>query len=244
VLAIVAVVGGWLGWSTLSGGGEGGGEREGPPVVIPDLPAELEPAMRMVAESAFAEMLDSLRTMAPRFSLAEEPNPDWLAGVYLANAGEYDDVAAYWEAFRSYAETVQGADEEIFVDVLRVRLDASEVPAEARDTVFARARAGFQAAAPDRREVYRDVEELVEAATDLHEFLIANQSSIAYESAAGLSRDPVTEAIPSTPALGEEMWDRVGRIPNALEGLGILDRVTTDRILDVILRRLEATGVR
>jgi hypothetical protein len=244
VVAVAAVTGGWLAWSALRGGEDGSEEAEAPSVVIPDLPAELEPAMRALADSTLSETLDSLRTMAAGFSLASEPNPDWLAGVYLANAEQYRDVVTYWETFRSYVDAVRGADEDIFLGVLRERLPASDVPPEARDTVFSRIRAGFQATTLGRSDVYDDLAELVDAATDLHEFLAANQVNIAYESAAGLSRDPVTEAIPSTPALGEEMWERVGRIPTALEGLGILDRVTTARILDVVFRRIGSVGVR
>ena len=244
VALIVAVAGGWLGWSALRGDGEGDDEAEAQPVVIPDLPAELEPAMRTVAEEALSETLDSLRAMAAQFSLASEPNPDWLAGVYLANAGRYGDVITYWESFRRYAEAVSDSHEDIFDEALRSRLAASDVPPESRDTVLARVRAGYQAMRPNRLGVYLALQELIDASTDLHEFLVANQANIEYESAAGLSRDPVTEAIPSNPALGEEMWERVGRIPTAMEGLGIFDRVTTDRILEVFFRRLGSIGIR
>lgn len=241
-VVVAAGVGGWWVWSA-SGAGSDPTEAEAVPAV-PELPPELESLVGPVAASAYGDMLDSLRAMAAGFDLPAEPNPDWLAGVYLANADAYPDVAAYWEAFRRYLDRVRSVDEDMFMDAFGARLDASGIPAGDRDTVTVRVRAGFQASAGDRAAVYDQLASLIQAATELHQFLVANGSNIAYEPAAGLSRDPVTEAIPSTQALGDEMWERVGRIPTALDALGTLDRVTTERILDVFFRRLESTGIR
>jgi hypothetical protein len=80
----------------------------------------------------------------------------------------------------------------------------------------ARAEAGFLAARPDRRPVYQRLRDVVVAALGLHEFLVANEDNIEYDPAAGgASRDPVLEAVPATPELGTEMWDRVDSITTA-----------------------------
>jgi hypothetical protein len=83
------------------------------------------------------------------------------------------------------------------------------------------------------------------AALSLHTFLEANEGDIDYEPASGgLSRDPVLEAVPASEELGDEMWARVGEITDALDALGLLDRVTTDRLAAVFFEKLAATPIR
>jgi hypothetical protein len=83
----------------------------------------------------------------------------------------------------------------------------------------------------------------VTAALDLHQFLIDNESEIAYDPAAGgVSRDPVLEAVPRTRELGTEMWSRVDRITEALDALGALDRVTTERLTAALFDRIRRAG--
>ncbi|HZD06524.1 MAG TPA: hypothetical protein VE173_16545 [Longimicrobiales bacterium] len=242
----MVIAAGAAGWWLWAGGGSDGEatEAEAPAPPVPELSPELEALVGPVAEAAYGDMLDSLRAMAAAFDLPAEPNPDWLAGVYLANADAYPDVSGYWDAFRRYLERVRAVDEAAFMDAFAARLGESEIPAGQRDTVTARVRAGFQAAAADRQAIYEQLGDLVYAATDLHDFLVANGDNITYEPAMGISRDPVLEAVPATPTLGDEMRKRMGRIPTALDALGTLDRVTTDRILEVFFRRLQSTGIR
>ena len=40
------------------------------------------------------------------------------------------------------------------------------------------------------------------------------------------------------------MWDNVDKITEALDGLGALDRVTTDRLLELFLGQLGAVSIR
>jgi len=87
------------------------------------------------------------------------------------------------------------------------------------------------------------MDDLVNAALDLHEFLVRNEADIEYAPAAGgVSRDPVLEAVPVTKALGDQMWDMVDRITEAMDALGSLDRVTTDRLVSVLLDRIREAG--
>ena len=75
-------------------------------------------------------------------------------------------------------------------------------------------------------------------------FLLDNEQLIAYEPAtAGVSRDPVLEAVPSTEMLGEEMWGLVGSITDALAALGTLDRVTRERLFAVLFDRIRSAGI-
>ena len=86
---------------------------------------------------------------------------------------------------------------------------------------------------------------MADAALRLHSFLLQHQDRIDHEPAvAGLSRDPVLEAVPDTEELGTEVWNRVAEITSALDALGFLDKVTTDRLLEVFFTKLESVAVR
>ena len=87
------------------------------------------------------------------------------------------------------------------------------------------------------------MDDLITAALDLHRFLVDNESQIEYDPAAGgVSRDPVLEAVPNTKELGTEMWSRVDRITSALDALGTLDKVTTERLTAVLFDRIRRAG--
>ena len=46
-----------------------------------------------------------------------------------------------------------------------------------------------------------------------------------------------------TEELGDEMWGRVGQITSALDALGTLDRVTTERLTAVLFDRIRRAGI-
>ena len=97
----------------------------------------------------------------------------------------------------------------------------------------------------DRRVVYKRLEAVIDASLSLHEFLVANQDRITYDPAAGgASRDPVLEAVPDDPKIGKEMGDLMFAITQSLDGLGALDRVTTDRLLELFSEQLGAVPIR
>jgi hypothetical protein len=50
--------------------------------------------------------------------------------------------------------------------------------------------------------------------------------------------------VPDTPELGTEMWNRVDRITESLDALGALDQVTTGRLMDLLVTRLQAIPIR
>jgi hypothetical protein len=241
----VAVVGagGFFGWKAFQA------RRSAPPpeetapalpaVVIPSIPAELLPRMRDLGELALGDMLAELGTAEAKLAIPAEPNGDWLAGIYLADASRFRDVQAFWEGIGAFVNQVRESDTRVFHERYQARLAEAGVAADTAAILLERADSGFLATREDRFEAYALMDDLVNAALDLHEFLLANEARIDYAPAAGgMSRDPVLEAVPQTKELGEEMWDRVDRITAALDAMGTLDKVTTERLTAVLFDRI------
>lgn len=232
-------------WFLTRGGDAEAASDTAPRVELPSISPSLEPVFRTVAAQAFAAAVDSLRTLPAGEAVPAEPHGDWLAGRYMANAGRYADVRAYWEALGRYVQVMRARESEVFGAALEVALDTVTLAPDDRAAVVTRSRAGFEAAAVDRDAVYAQLRAVIDAALSLHVFLEQNQESIEFEpAAAGLSRDPVLEAVPSTEALGDEMWNQVAEITSALDALGFLDRVTTERLLGVFFEKLSAVDIR
>jgi hypothetical protein len=248
-VVLLLVGGGWFSWNSFRNRQvtrATAPEEIDPPVAIPTIPAELEPRLQAVAAAAKTDWLAELRTQIPaERGLPAEPDRAWLGGSYLADASLHASVGEYWGALSDYLADVQDRDEEIFVSFFRARLDSAAVTGPDAETLGERARAGFQAARPDRRVVYRRLGAVIDAAMGLHEFLVTNEDEIEYDPAAGgSSRDPVLEAVPATPELGDAMWSRVDRITESLDGMGALDRVTTERLLELFVAQMEAVAIR
>lgn len=243
-VAAAAVVGAGA-WYVVTGGGDADGSGAAPVVELPPISPSLEPVFREAAGQAMAATVDSLQGLPSRAAVPDEPHADWLAGSYMARAGEYGDVRLYWEALGRYVQIMRAREGELFRAALGAALDSVVLADDDRAAVVARSEAGFAAAAPDREGVYGQLRAVVDAALSLHLFLEQNQDAIDYEPAdAGLSRDPILEAVPATEALGEEMWNQVAEITSALDALGYLDRVTTERLLDVFFGKLAAVEIR
>lgn len=249
VLLVVVGGGGWFGWTKFRArqAAQATAETEvvDPPVTIPDIAAELEPRMSALADSAEVDLVAALRTTIPaEKALPVEPDRQWLSGRYLGDASQFASIGEYWSALGGYLEDMQAREEELFASFYQTRLDSAGVTGPDAEAMLARARAGFEAARPDRRPIYRQLQNVIEAAGGLHEFLLANEDRIEYTPAAGAASDPVLEAVPATPELGTEMWDQVDDITESLDALGALDRVTTDRLLEHFLAKLQAIPIR
>jgi len=238
----VVVVGG-AGWWLWAGGGPEVLEAD-TVVEIPAIAPSLQPVFRAANRVAQAELVDSLLRLPARDALAEEPDADWLSGRYMATAGGFDGVRLYWETFGRYEQIMRAREEEIFLKTLASALDTIPLPGDDRAAVEARALAIFRATSPEREAVYAQLRAVVDAALSLHLFLEQNEDNIVHEPAGGLSRDPVLEAVPTTKALGDEIWNRVADITSALDALGFLDRVTTERLLDVFFAKLDGVVTR
>lgn len=250
-VAAVAVVGvgGFFGWKAVSGGLGGPDSEEDipalPAVVIPDIPAELLPTMRDLAEAALADMMAEVSGMQDQFDLQAEPSNGWLSGAYLGTASQFEDVEQYWLGLEAFVDHVRDVDTGVFHDMYLVQVEAAGIAADTAAMLVERADSGFLATRADRFEAYNQMDDLINAALDLHMFLVDNEDYITYEPAAGgLSRDPVLEAIPDTKMLGDEMWGLVDNITDALDTLGTLNRVTTERLLAVLFDRIRRAGIR
>jgi len=248
VAVVVVGVGGFFGWKAISSVAsrpDPEGETPAlPAVVIPDIPAELLPIMRDFAESALSEMMSELRGMQGEFDLQAEPRSDWLSGAYLGTASQFGDVEQYWLGIEAFVDRLRSVDRQVFHDIYVAQVETAGIAADTAAMLVERADSGFLAAREDRFEAYNKMDDLVNAALDLHVFLVDNEPDIIYEPAAGgISRDPVLEAVPSSAALGDDMWGMVDNITDALDNLGTLDRVTTERLLAVLFDMIRRAGV-
>jgi hypothetical protein len=243
-VGLVVLAGGGVWWYL---GGDGGAADDTPPrsVTMPDLPVALEPQMRALAAEVREESLDELRRIRALATVPAEPDREWLAGVYLANASRYPGVQVYWEAMDRFLRTMQAAEDSLFTAVLSRTIASAALAADTADMLEARILAGFRATAQDRGVIYQRARAVAEASLRLHGFLLDNEGAITHDpGVGGLAGDPVLEAIPSTPRLGDEMWERVGEITSAMDTLGFLDRITTERLVDALVQRLSDIPLR
>ncbi|MEX0837530.1 MAG: hypothetical protein WD101_04300, partial [Gemmatimonadota bacterium] len=243
LLALVALgAAGWYGWQQF-------GDRLVPPpprpeVVIPVIPGELEPPMREIAEQALVAMFERIESETFGEEAPEAPPEEWLAGIYLGNASDFESVRTFWAGYRSFADRLRDEEFRAFHDAYVALADSSELGADVVPMIVERADSGFLAARDARVESYELLGSLSDAAVALHDFLLMNEADIVYTPARGFSGNPVEEAVPATEEIGDRMWDLVEDITNALDRLGTLDRVTRDRLDEVMLARIREVGIR
>ena len=244
---IVVGGGGYFGWTALQsrGGDADVVEVVLPPVAIPDIPAELLPQMRDIADDALGLMLSEYQARSEALGITPEVNPEWLGGSYLANASSYDDIEAFWLGIERFVDEVRNTDLDVFHAKYVEQVAQTELDETQGALVTERADSGFVAARDGRFEAYSLMDDLVNASLNLHQFLVDNEELIDYDTAAsGVSSDPVLEAVPATETLRDEMWALVGGITGALQDLGTLDQVTTERLFAVLFDRMRSAGVR
>jgi hypothetical protein len=234
--------GGWYAWQRY-------GDRlvpapARPEVVIPEIPSELEPPMREIAETSLVRMFERIAGRAFPEGAPDQPSEDWLAGIYLGNASDFPAVATFWTDIRRFADRLVAEEAAVFHDAYAALADSSDVAPEAVPLIVERADSGFLATQDARAETYGLLGALADASLALHEFLLANEPDIQYTPARGFAGNPVEEAVPATAEIGDEMWALVEQITNALDRLGTLDRVSRDRLNAVVLERIRETGIR
>jgi hypothetical protein len=246
-LLVILAGGGWwfMGRDSRAGSADDGGASAGEPILLPDVPSELEPRMRELAVEVRQATIDDLRALPAMAQAPGEPDRDWLAGIYMASASRYAEIESYWIAMERLLRTLQVAEDSVFVGRLDRTLAREALPTDTAGMLEERILAGFRATSRDRGAVYQRARAVSEAAVRLHAFLVEHEGEIAYvPEVGGLSADPVLEAVPANPALGNEMWDRVGEITAAMDALDFLDRVTTERFVGAVLDRLAEIPVR
>ncbi len=243
VVAVLAVgVGGYLAWPVLSERLSRAREPAEPSVFIPELRSELMPQMRSVADAALAAVFEDVRRGWAASHSVTSPSSDWLAGVYLGNAGQFGNVEAFWIGMEDYLVGVEAIDLAAFDAALRVEMGPLGVTDAA--LVLARADSGFVAGGPDRAAVHDRVETLIAAALDLHAFLVANESNIEHVPASSSVTDPVLEASANTPEIRTAMEDLIDSVTGALADLGYRDAVTFDGFWTAVLAQVQEVSVR
>jgi hypothetical protein len=235
-------VGGYVAWPIVSARLTAEDPPEQPGSRLPDIPEELSPAMRDAADAAFASAFREARGAATS-GLASPPR-DWLAGVYLGNASRYESVETFWADIENVLEALRALDVAGFHAHYERSLAAVSVPEESRALVAERADSGFVAAAADREAVYALVDDLVESALGLHEFLVVNEASIDYVPASSMTADPVLEARPATPEIRNGLNAWIERVYRSLDSLDYLSQVTGDGLWSLVLERVQDVGVR
>lgn len=245
VVAVLAVgVGGYLAWPVLSARLSRAREPAAPSVFIPELRSELMPQMRSVADAALAAVFEDVRRGWASSNSVTSPSSDWLAGVYLGNAGQFDNVEAFWIGMEDYLVGVEAIDLAAFDAALRVEMGPLGVTDADAALVLARADSGFVAGGPDRAAVHDRVETLIAAALDLHAFLVANESNIEHVPASSSVTDPVLEASANTPEIRTAMEDRIDSVTGALADMGYFDAVTFDDFWTAVLAQVQEVSVR
>ncbi len=249
IVAIAAVgVAGWYGWSAFQSRREvarrvARDTSALPPVTIPEIPAELLPRMRDLGQAALAGTIAQFRADVVAIGLPKEPRDAWLGGAYLSNASQYPDIQRYWVLIDSLVDQVRHTDTKVFHEQYVKQLDSAGIKGDTARMLLARADSGFLATRAARFEAYNQMDDLTNAALDLHQFLLDHEADITYApAAAGVSEDPVLEAVPRTKALGDQMWAMVDRITGALNELGTLDKVTTERLTAVLFDKIRRAG--
>lgn len=250
ILGVVGVVivggGGFFAWSAMSGG-EGASDDQRVTlraVVMPDIPAELLPQMRDLAESALADMVTDLTGRSEALDIPPEPRSEWLGGNYLSNASQFPDIEEFWLGIERFVDEVRSSDTDLFNAKYQDQLSGAGLDAETSALMAERADSGFAAARDGRFEAYSLMDDLVNASLDLHLFLMDNEADIQWAPAsAGFSADPVLEAVPATKALEEDMLNRIAEITRALADLGALGRVTRERLFAVLFDRIRSAGI-
>lgn len=243
VLLLALGVGGYVGWPLLRARLNQPEAPVRPAVVMPALPAELVPQMRSLAEGAVADAVAEVDAATTTADTPVEPDPQWLAGTYLADASQYASVAAFWTSIGDFLQGVRDGDWQLYHDKLVARASAAGIAAETAAMIVERADSGFVAAGDAREQAYATMDRLVDASLALHEYLVANEANIEYRPATTSTADPILEAVPNNTAIGDRMLEMVDEITGALAELGSLDRVTRERLTSALTTRLQQVGV-
>lgn len=252
-VAVVAAGIAWVVGVAGFGGGlrdPGGAEAEASSP-IPVLPPDLRATLNRAGDRAWSDAVSAALEQNRPLDVAEEPPDAWLEGHYLANAGEYPAVEAYWRGIDGFVSAVLADAESAFPRMLRARLEeaATEEGSAAAGEVERLLDVGRQElelSAARRAAAVGSVAGVAEAAVELHRLLVQREDEIAYEpaNAPGVSRDPVLEAVPETEALKAEMNAGLDRVLEHIEESRMSRPITTAGLVEVVASQLRPAGWR
>jgi len=246
VLLLALGIGGYVAWPIFRDSAARDDAPAVPAVVLPDIPPELIPRVRSLGEAAIADFVAAVDAATRDPEAPSEPHQDWLAGIYLGNASQYPGVAAFWEGIGAFTEGLRAADGQGYVDRYEEQLSGSGLAEDAQEQVAERGEAGFRAAQPQRMAAYSELQRLVDAALDLHEFLVANEADIVFRPGVTSASDPRVDPVLEIAAPDddrERMLSMFDEITEALDALGSLDRVTRERLVAAMTARLQQVGL-
>ncbi|MDH3423232.1 MAG: hypothetical protein OEN00_09585 [Gemmatimonadota bacterium] len=247
VVLMALAVGGYYGWPFLTELLAGRSAPERPVVVMPAIPAELLPEMRSVGMAAIADVVSEVNEATRIAGVPIEPAEEWLAGVYLGNASQFVGVEAFWLSIDDLMQGMRAADWQLYHDKYVERLgQAGGLVQAAAAQVTERADSGFVAASPERSAAYAEMESLVDAALDLHAFLLQNEARIEFRPGLTSATDPNVDPVLEISAPAEDrarMLEMFEDITDALDALGSLERVTRDRLTSALTARLQQVGL-
>lgn len=209
-----------------------------------EFPPGLESRLSGAAELAFADMITAMDSVADLRNLPDRPGQSWLEGVYLAFASRFEEEGSYWTRLAEVLSELQAGETGLFEGRLRARVEAMPIPDPQKALLLREGMLRFQASALERREVYDQAAAIARGATELHTLLVAHESEILYEpfTIAGVSRDPVIEAVPTNRPLAEQMWALIDSVTRGLQDMDAIMGVSTRGFLDAFFRGLTNAG--
>jgi hypothetical protein len=243
VVVVAIGVGFYAAWPVVSDRLRAGPEDAEQAVFIPPISAELMPQMRAAAEASLAAAFGDVRQEWASGGAVVAPPTDWLAGIYLARASEYEEVEVFWNGMGDLLDGARGLGLPEFDAAFTSEMASRGVSAVDTEMMRARADSGFVAAAEAREATYVQLEALVDAALRLHQFLVANEANIEYVPASTVTTDPVLEVNPASDEIGDAMGDLIEAVTDALGALGYRDQVTADGLWGMVLQRVQDTGI-
>lgn len=182
-------------------------------------PSPLMPALVEAESAAFRDMVQGMERLRERLRV-DEPPPSWIGGPYLANAVGFPEVRQFWIRYLEFVDTLRLQEEDLFRSGFVGRLQMEGIRGPVVSIRLARALRDFEGDAPRRQETYGAMEELGLAALELHDFLVANASSIRYAPVdRGFTDDPVLEAVPVDAATEEGLWTNLDRVLAAIDAV-------------------------
>ncbi len=242
VVVVALAVGGYTAWPLLSERLSGSGQPVEPAVFLPPISDALMPEMRSASAGAFARAFGDARSGWASGGAVESPPRDWLAGVYMANASAYEQAATFWDGMGAWVDQIRRIDLAAFDAAFAA--EAAERGMSEADAVRERADSGFVAAAGDREATYALMDDLVDAATRLHQFLVANEANIEHVPATSATTDPVMEIRPANEQIGTALGDLLDAVTDALAALGYRNQVSAPGLQARLLELVQERGVR
>jgi hypothetical protein len=210
----------------------------------PAFPPDLEPGLSGAAELAFADMIAAMDSIADLRNLPDRPGQSWLEGVYLAFASRFEEEGSYWTRLEAVLSELQAGESGLFEGRLRARVEAMPIPDPQKALLLQEGMRRFRTSVLDRQVVYDQASAIARGATELHTLLVAHESEILYEpfTIAGVSRDPVIEAVPTNRPLAEQMWALIDAVTRGLQDMDAIMGVSTRSFLDAVFRGLTNAG--